>query len=242
MKKTIKNLSLSCLILMICTLFINAEEISKDKNVTIDPDLYQGLKYRLVGPTRGGRVTAVTGIPDQPLTFYMGSTGGGVWKTTDGGINWHNVSDGFFKVASIGSIEVALSDPNVVYVGTGSASPRGNISTGRGIYRSDDAGKTWRFLGLEKAGQIGKLQIHPQNPELVYAAALGNIFGSSSERGVFRTQDGGKTWKKVLYVDDKTGCIDMVMDPNNPRILYAGFWQAERKPWTLIDGGENGGV
>lgn len=242
MNKAIKILSFNCLILLLFSLCLNAEEISKDKNTTINPDLYKGLKYRLVGPMRGGRVSAVTGIPDLPLTFYMGSTGGGVWKTTDGGINWHNVSDGFFKVASIGSIEVALSDPNVVYVGTGSASPRGNISAGRGICRSDDAGKTWKFLGLEKAGQIGKLQIHPQNPELVYAAALGNIFGPSPERGVFRTQDGGKTWEKVLYVDEKTGCIDMVMDPNNPRILYAGFWQAERKPWTLIDGGENGGV
>lgn len=215
---------------------------AKEENVTVDPVLMKKLEYRFIGPTRGGRVTAVTGIPGSPFTFYMGTTGGGVWKTTDGGITWGNISDKFFKVGSIGSLEVALSDPNVIYVGTGSASPRGNISAGRGVYKSTDAGRTWTLKGLEKAGQIGKIQIHPQDPDLVYAAVLGNIFGPGPERGVFRSKDGGKSWEKVCFVDEKTGCIDMVMDPQNPRIIYAGFWQAERKPWTLVDGGEKGGV
>ncbi len=219
-----------------------AQEKATDPNVTVDPVLYSQLKYRLIGPIRGGRVTAVTGIPDESFTFFMGTTGGGVWKTTDGGVTWINISDGFFKVSSIGSVEVSLSDPNVVYVGTGSASPRGNISTGRGVYKSTDAGKTWTLRGLETEGQIGKLQIHPQDPDLVYAAVLGNIFGPNPERGVYRTTDGGKSWERIHSVDEKTGCIDLVMDPNNPRILYAGFWQAERKPWTLIDGGDKGGV
>ncbi len=242
MKLQIGRIGWLCLLVLWCGIMLGAQEKDKDPNVTLDPALYEKLQYRFIGPTRGGRVTAVTGIPDQPFTFFMGTTGGGVWKTTDGGTSWDNLSDEFFKVASIGSVEVAPSDPNVIYVGTGSASPRGNISTGKGTYRSTDGGKTWLLIGLEKAGQIGKLQIHPQDPDIVYAAALGNIFGPHPERGVFRTKDGGLTWEKVLFVDDKTGCVDMVMDPSNPRILYAGFWQAERKPWTLIDGGEKGGV
>lgn len=213
-----------------------------DADRTMDPALFSALQFRLLGPMRGGRVTAVTGIPDRPFTFFMGSTGGGVWKTSDGGLTWSNISDGFFKVASIGSIEVAASDPNVIYAGTGSASPRGNISTGKGVYRSTDGGKTWKPAGLNFFSQIGKLQIHPQNPDIVYAAVLGNIFGRDPNRGVYRTEDGGTSWSKVLFVDEKTGCIDMVMNPANPRIIYAGFWQAERKPWTLVDGGPEGGV
>lgn len=215
---------------------------TQEKNQTIDPVLYKNLEYRLIGPYRGGRVTAVTGIPDKPYTFYLGSTGGGVWKTTDGGRHWTNISDGFFKAASIGSIEVAPSDPNVIYAGTGSASPRGNISTGRGIYKSTDAGKSWTLTGFKADAQIGKIQIHPRNCDIVYAAVLGNIFGPGSERGVYRSLDGGQNWEKVLFINNQTGCIDMVMDPTNPRIIYAGMWQAERKPWTLIDGGEHGGV
>ncbi len=202
----------------------------------------QGLSYRSIGPSRGGRATAVAGVPQELFTFYMGSTGGGVWKTTDGGLNWNNISDGFFKVGSIGAIEVAPSDPNVVYVGTGSADPRGNVSPGKGIYKSTDAGDTWTFVGLENAGQIGKLSIHPDNPDIVYAAVLGNVFGASPERGVYRTTDGGKNWEKIHYVSERTGCIDLAMDPNNPRILYATMWTAERKPWTFIDGSEEGGV
>lgn len=225
-----------------CLLVLPQKAQAKEDTVTIAPVLLKKLEFRFIGPTRGGRVTAVTGVPAQPFTFYMGATGGGVWKTTDGGVTWRNISDKFFRVGSIGSVEVALSDPNVVYVGTGSASPRGNISAGRGVYKSTDAGETWTLVGLAETGQIGKIQIHPQNPDIVYVAALGNIFGPNPERGVYRSKDGGENWEKVCFVDEKTGCIDMVMDPTNPRIIYAGFWQAERKPWTIIDGGEKGGV
>ena len=219
-----------------------AQKKSANQSSYISPTLFESLSYRMVGPFRGGRCTAVAGIPDKPLTFLMGTTGGGVWKTEDGGIHWENISDGFIPVGSVGSIEVATTDPNVIYVGTGSASPRGNISPGRGMYKSVDGGLTWKSAGLEKAGQIGKIQIHPKNPDIVYAAALGNIFGPSPERGVYRTDDGGQSWEKVLFVNDSTGVIDLVMDPNNPRILYAGAWQTERKPWTIIDGGPGGGV
>jgi len=202
----------------------------------------QALEYRLIGPFRGGRCTAVAGIPTKPLTFFMGTTGGGVWKTEDGGGSWQNISDGFFDVGSIGSIEVSLSDPNVIYVGTGSAPPRGNVSAGKGIYKSTDGGKTWKKMGLEETGQLGKIQIHPTNPDLLYVAALGNIFGPNSERGVFRSDDGGESWERTLYINDSTGVIDLVLDPTNPRILYAGAWQVERKPWTLIDGGDGSGL
>lgn len=208
----------------------------------ISPALFESLDYRMIGPFRGGRCTAVTGIPDQPMTFLMGTTGGGVWKTEDGGIHWQNISDGFIPVGSIGSIEVSPTDANVIYVGTGSAAPRGNVSTGKGMYKSVDGGNTWQAAGLEKAGQIGKIQIHPKDPDIVYAAALGNVFGPSPERGVFRSEDGGQHWEKVLFINDSTGVVDLVMDPKNPRILYAGAWQVERKPWTLIDGGKGGGV
>ncbi|MFA9453635.1 MAG: WD40/YVTN/BNR-like repeat-containing protein, partial [Candidatus Aminicenantaceae bacterium] len=242
MSKSTLRIGLLIVAVVCLCLGVIAAEKAEDPNQTMDPALFSKLQYRFIGPTRGGRVTAVTGIPGQPMTFLMGTTGGGVWKTADGGITWANISDKHIKVASIGSVEVAPSDPNVIYVGTGSASPRGNISTGKGIYKSTDAGKTWALVGLDSFLQIGKLQIHPQDPDVVYAAVLGNIFGPGPERGVYRTTDGGQTWEKVLFLDDKTGCIDLVMDPSNPRILYAGFWQAERKPWTIIDGGEKGGV
>jgi photosystem II stability/assembly factor-like uncharacterized protein len=203
---------------------------------------FTGMQYRNIGPTRGGRSTAVAGIPSQPNTFFMGATGGGVWKTDDGGNTWNNITDGQIAVGSIGSIRVSLSDPNVIYVGTGSADPRGNVSIGKGIYKSSDAGKTWSLMGLEKGGQIGRIEIHPQNPDIVFAAVLGNPFAYTAERGVYRSKDGGKNWERVLFVNDKTGAMDLVMDPNNSRILYAGMWQVQRKPWTLIDGGPDGGV
>jgi photosystem II stability/assembly factor-like uncharacterized protein len=203
---------------------------------------FEGLKYRNIGPARGGRSTAVAGIPSKPYTFFLGSTGGGVWKTDDGGNSWNNITDGFLPVGSIGSIRVSLSDPNVIYVGTGSADPRGNVSTGKGMFKSTDGGKTWVSAGLSTFGQIGRIEIHPQNPDLVFAAVLGNVFGPNPERGVFRTKDGGKTWEKVLFVNDKTGAMDLVMDPNNPRILFASFWTVQRLPWTMIDGSADGGV
>ncbi len=213
-----------------------------DPNVVHDPGLFSALEYRMIGPYRGGRVTAVTGIADRPFTFFMGSTGGGVWKTEDAGESWENVSDDDFDVGSIGAIDVADSDASVIYVGTGSAGIRGNVSIGRGVYRSQDGGKSWEHVGLREAGAINRVAVHPGNPDLVYVAALGNPFGKNEERGVFRTRDGGESWEKVLFVADSVGAIDLAMDPANPRVLYAGMWRAERKPWTLIDASEDGGV
>ena len=154
----------------------------------------------MVGPERGGRVTAVTGVPSEPYTFYMGSTGGGVWKTMDAGHTWKNVSDGFFQVASMGAVEVSLSNPKVIYAGTGSSKIRSNVSIGHGLYKSIDAGKTWTFIGLRDTGQISTIRVHPSNPDLVYVAALGNPFIANADRGVFRSRDGGKSWKKVLHI------------------------------------------
>ncbi|HUP24714.1 MAG TPA: glycosyl hydrolase [Thermoanaerobaculia bacterium] len=211
-------------------------------NLAVSPELLKGFDFESLNFSRGGRVTAVAGVPGQPLVYYFGGTGGGVWKTTDAGNNWTNVTDGYLGVGSIGAITVAPSDPNVVYVGTGSSCPRGNISNGDGVYRSTDAGKTWTHIGLANSGQIGRIHVHPQDPDRVWLAALGNLFGPNDERGVFRTTDGGKTWSKVLYVDDRTGFVDLALDVTNPRILYAAAWYAERKPWTLISGNEDGGI
>jgi len=213
-----------------------------DENVVHDPALFEGLEYRMVGPFRGGRSTAVTGHPTKLDTWFMGTTGGGVWETQDLGQSWHNVSDGQLHVGSIGAVDVANSDPNVIYVGTGSACIRGNVSTGRGVYKSTDGGEEWEFVGLEDAGQIGDLWIHPQDPDRVYLAALGHPFGHNSTRGVYRSEDGGENWEQILFVSDSTGFVDLAMDPNNPRILYAAAWQAERDPWVVRSGGTEGGI
>jgi photosystem II stability/assembly factor-like uncharacterized protein len=207
-----------------------------------DPALFRDLRYRMIGPNRGGRVTTVTGVPSQPFTFYMGSTGGGVWKTTDAGQTWMNVSDAYFTEASMGSIDVALSDPNIVWAGTGSEAIRSNVSTGRGIYRSTDAGRTWQRMGLETVGQIGGVRIHPSDPQTVFVAAVGNAFAPSRDRGVYRTRDGGRTWEKVLFVSDSTGAVDVEFQPGNPNVLYASMWRGERKPWTIISGAHEGGI
>jgi photosystem II stability/assembly factor-like uncharacterized protein len=197
----------------------------------------EGMSFRNIGPYRGGRSTAVTGVRRHPETFYFGGTGGGVWKTTDGGSNWEVVSDKDFKTGSIGAIAVSESDPNVLYVGTGESPIRGNVSHGDGVYKSTDGGRSWKNVGLEKTRQISRIRIHPSNPDLVYVAAQGHVWGTNPERGIYRSEDGGKSWKKVLFVDEKTGAADLSMDPNNPRILYAAFWQAMRHPWELVDGG-----
>ena len=200
------------------------------------------LDYRFMGPYRGGRATTAIGIPDKPHTFYMGSTGGGVWKTDDAGMTWNNISDGQIKCGSIGAIAAHPKYSDIMYVGTGSDSPRGNISSGIGIYKSMDGGKTWDHSGLNKAGQIGDIIFHPDNPDVAYVAALGNIFGPNKQRGVFKTMDGGKTWDHSFYLSDTVGAVDLAMHPNNPQIIYAGMWRVERKPWTLIDGGKEGGL
>ena len=198
---------------------------------------FGGLQFRNIGPFRGGRSTAVTGVRHDPLTFYFGGTGGGVWKTTDGGSHWEAVSDKDFKTGSVGAIAVSESDPNVLYAGTGEAPIRGNLSHGDGVYKSTDGGQTWKNVGLNDSQQIARIRIHPTNPDLVYVAVQGHAFGPNSERGVFRSEDGAKSWKKVLFVDEKTGASDLAMDPNNPRVLYAGFWQVVRRPWELVSGG-----
>ncbi len=219
-----------------------AQSQSSVFDATYNPLLFKNLKYRCIGPSRGGRVTTVTGIASQPSVFYMGATGGGVWKTVDYGRNWINVSDGYFETGSIGAIQVADSDPDIIYVGTGSDGIRSNVITGRGVYKSEDAGKTWKFLGLRLVGQIGAVEVRPDNPDIVFVAAIGNVFGPSSERGVYRTLDGGDTWEKVLFLSDKTGAVDLEFCPNNPDEIYAAFWHCERKPWTIISGADEGGL
>ncbi|TAN24732.1 MAG: hypothetical protein EPN33_01795 [Acidobacteria bacterium] len=204
----------------------------------VNPAFWSGMRYRLIGPFRGGRVTAVAGVASEPNTFYFGSTGGGVWKTTDAGAAWSNVSDKYFTVGSMGAIAVAPSDPNVVYAGTGSADIRSNVSIGRGLYKSTDAGKTWTFAGLPDAGQIRFIDIAPHDPNLVYVAAQGNPFANGPDRGVYRSRDGGQTWQKVLYISPELGASALAMDPVNPQILYAGLWHGLRKPWTIISGSE----
>ena len=205
-------------------------------------NLFKTLQWREIGPFRGGRVTAVAGIPSQPLVYYFGATGGGVWKTTDGGVNWEPVSDGAFGTGSVGAIGLSDSDPNIVYVGMGESPVRGNVSHGDGVYKSTDAGKTWKRVGLEDTRQIGRVRVHPRNPDLVYVAALGHIFGPNEQRGIFRSKDDGKTWEKVLFRNNKTGAIDLILDPTNPNILYAGFWEVIRRPWTFESGGPGSGL
>lgn len=202
----------------------------------VDPALFQDLEYRSIGPSRGGRVTAVWGIPDQPSVFYMGATGGGVWKSTDYGQSWTNVSDGYFHTGSIGAIRVAPSNPDIVYVGTGTDGLRSNVIVGKGVYKSTDAAETWTHIGLEDVGQIGRMAVHPQDPDIVWAAAIGQPFGESPERGVYKTTDGGSTWEKVLFISDSVGVYGLVLEPGNPDVVYAGAWRAERKPWTIISG------
>lgn len=198
---------------------------------------FKALEYRTVGPARGGRVTTVTGVAMQPGTFYLGASGGGVWRSEDYGTTWNNVSDGFFDTPSIGAIQVAENDPNIVYVGTGSDGLRSNVISGKGIYKSIDAGKTWEHIGLKSVGQIGAVEIDPTNSNVVWVAAIGNAFKSNPERGVYKTTDGGENWEKVLYISDTVGFSDIELLPGNPNVIYAAAWKAERKPWTIISGG-----
>lgn len=209
----------------------------------VAPSLYQALQWRNIGPFRAGRTTAVVGVPDQPATFYIGSSGGGVWKTTDAGTSWHNISDGFLDVGGIGAIAVAPSDPRVIYVGTGEASIRGQTtSPGDGIYKSTDAGKTWAHLGLADTLQIAAIVIDPTNPDVVYVAAQGNPWIPSRDRGVYRSRDGGNTWTRVLFVNATTGAHDLSIDPKDPRILYAALWDHQRLPWNIRSGGPGSGL
>lgn len=203
---------------------------------------FEGMRFRNIGPFRGGRVTAVAGVRGQRNVAYQGATGGGVWKTTDAGASWEPVSDRFFRTGSVGAVAVAESDPNVVWAGMGEAPIRGNVSHGDGVWRSTDAGRSWKHLGLAATQQISALRVHPKDPDTAWVAAQGKVWGPSEERGVYRTRDGGKTWTRVLFVDAATGASDLVLDPSNPRVLYAGMWQVVRRPWELVSGGPGSGL
>ncbi len=207
-----------------------------------DPRAFRALRWRSIGPDRGGRVTTVVGLVNNRMVYYMGATGGGVWKTEDAGINWTNISDHYFTTSSVGSIAVSESDPNVVYVGMGEACLRSNISHGDGVYKSTDAGKTWKNVGLRDSSQIGKVLIDPKDPNLVYVAAIGHPYGPNDERGVYRSEDGGQTWKRILFVDDKTGAVDLAPDPHDPQIIYASMWQVHRMPWDIDEVGPGSGI
>ncbi|HKI01047.1 MAG TPA: glycosyl hydrolase [Thermoanaerobaculia bacterium] len=207
----------------------------------VDPALFGAVKWREVGPYRGGRSAAVTGLPGDRNTYYFGATGGGVWKTTDGGRTWRNVSDGFYG-GSIGAVAVSEWDPNVVYVGGGEVTVRGNVSHGEGMWKSTDAGQTWKLAGLADSRHIPRVRIHPKNPDLVYAAVLGHLFGPNEMRGVYRSKDGGAHWERVLYVSDRAGAVDLAMDPVNPRVLYATTWNVRRTPYSLESGGPGSGI
>jgi len=209
---------------------------------SVDPAMLKTMRWRSIGPFRGGRVTAVAGVATQPQVYYQGATGGGVWKTTDAGITWQPISDRFFKTGSVGAIAVADSDPNIIYVGMGEACLRSNISQGDGVYKSTDAGRTWTNVGLSDSRTIGRVRVDPRDPNIVYVAAVGRPYGPNEERGVFRSKDGGKTWEKILYRNDKTGAVDISMDPRDSRVLYATLWQTLRTPWGIYTTGPGSGI
>ncbi len=208
----------------------------------VPESMLSGLRYHMVGPSRGGRVTAVAGHRAQPGIFYMGASGGGVWKTTDYGHDWYPISDATFATGSIGAIAVAESNPDVIYVSTGSDGLRSNVIIGKGVYKSVDAGVTWEHIGLEDTGNTGAVLVHPDNPDVVYVAAIGNPFAPNAERGVYRSRDGGATWEQVFFLSDKTGAVDLEFAPGQPDTVYASMWETERKPWTILSGGMEGGV
>lgn len=243
-------------ILLFC--FSNAEIHAQKRNKnsqtstsqTYDENLFGGMKWRLVGPFRGGRAGTAVGVQNNPLLYYMGTAGGGVWRTQNGGNTWECISDGYFG-GSIGAVAVAESDPNILYVGEGEQTVRGNVSSGRGLWRSNDGGKTWIDIGLKESEHIGRIRVHPENPDLVYVAAMGNLWKPNEMRGVYRSKDGGKNWEKILHESNKAGAVDLILDPNNPRIIYASTWEIKRNGyrmdsggpgshlWKSIDGGDN---
>ena len=237
MKTCITKTCLLALAIFLLPLSLTSQKKGKSQNVTTYPEeLYSSLDYRLIGPFRGGRSAAVTGVPGEPNLFYFGAAGGGVWKTLDGGRSWENISDGFFG-GSIGAVEVAKSDPNVIYVGGGEKTLRGNVSSGYGVWKTENGGKTWVSAGLKDSRHIPRLRVHPTDYNTVYAAVLGNIYKPTKERGIYKSTDGGKNWKQILFVNDQAGAVDLTFDPNNPRILYASTWRAERTPYSLNSGG-----
>src|SRR5674476_1014629 len=207
-----------------------------------DPAIFSSLTWRSIGPARGGRSIASAGSSSRPLGYYFGATGGGLWKTTDGGLTWRPVTDGQLKSSSVGAVAVSESNPDVVYIGMGETELRGNIMQGDGVYKSADAGKTWKHMGLSDTQAISRIRVHPANPDVVYVSALGHPYGPNPERGVFRSKDGGQTWTKVLFRNDRSGAVDLCLDPKNPNVLFAAIWDAYRTPWSLSSGGPSSGL
>ena len=233
-------------LLAVLSLFINFNNQAQKKKKPVPgksypEEFYGGLEWRNIGPFRGGRSAAVTGVPGKPNLYYFGSTGGGVWRTTDAGRTFENISDGYFG-GSIGAVAVSDWDPNVIYVGGGEKTVRGNVSYGYGMWKTVDAGKTWSEIGLKNSRHIPRIKIHPKNPDLVYAAVLGDLFKPTSERGIYRSKDGGQSWEQVLFVNDNAGFVDLVLDPTNPRILYASSWRIRRTPYSLESGGKGSAI
>jgi len=239
MKNHYYKIGLLALALLCIPLTANSQRRKKVQPVktAFPEELYSSLEYRSIGPHRGGRSAAVTGVPGEPNLFYFGATGGGVWKTLDGGRSWENISDGYFG-GSIGAVEVAQSDPNVIYVGGGEKTLRGNVSSGYGIWKTEDAGRTWTSAGLKNSRHVPRIRIHPKDHNIVYAAVQGNIYKPTEDRGIYKSTDGGKTWSKKLFVNEQSGFVDLTFDPNNPRILYASSWRAKRTPYSLSSGGD----
>jgi photosystem II stability/assembly factor-like uncharacterized protein len=237
MNKQTKLLSLLFFCFLLAAPNLQAQRNKKNTTTTTyDKSIYEALEYRLVGPFRGGRSAAVTGVEGEPNLFYFGGTGGGVWRTQDGGNTWENISDGYFG-GSIGAVEVAPSDHNVIYVGGGEKTLRGNVSSGSGMWKSVDAGKTWKSIGLPNSRHIPRVKVDPKNADIVYAAVLGNIYKPTTDRGVYKSTDGGNNWRKVLFVNEDAGAVDLILDPNNSRILYASTWNVRRTPYSLSSGG-----
>ena len=217
------------------------ESTAQDSSTDPEQAFFDSLSFRSIGPYRGGRSAATAGVPDNPMLYYMGAAGGGVWKTEDAGSSWENISDDFFG-GSIGAIEVAPSNPNVIYVGGGEVTVRGNVSHGYGMWKSVDAGKTWKNIGLNDSRRIPRIRVHPSNPDVVYAAVLGHLYGPNQQRGVFKSVDGGENWKKVLFASEEAGAVDLIIDPGNPNVLYAATWKVFRTPYSLESGGEGSGI
>ncbi len=241
MKRPMKRIPLLIIFLSLIFFTISFSQKKRrpqqDGSLTFDPKLYKGMEWRCIGPFRGGRSAAVTGVKGHRNLFYFGSTGGGVWKTENGGQSWENISDGYFG-GSIGAVSVSESDPNVIFVGGGEKTLRGNVSYGYGVWKSLDAGKTWKASGMEESRHISRIRIHPSNPDIVYAAVIGDIYQPSEMRGVYRSRNGGINWERILFANDQAGAVDLILDPTNPRILYASTWRVKRTPYSFESGGE----
>ena len=236
-RNTINLFTIIGLAILMSNTSLYSQKKSKKNSTTFNKVLHESVEYREIGPFRGGRSAAVVGVPGNPNLFYFGATGGGIWRTENGGETYENISDGFFG-GSIGAIAIAKDDPNVIYVGGGEVTIRGNVSSGYGVFKSVDAGKTWSFSGLPNSRHIPRIVIDPSNNDIVYAAVMGNLYKPTDDRGVYKSVDGGKNWKKVLYANNLSGAFEIVLDPNNSRVLYASTWRVQRTPSSLSSGGD----